>query len=523
VKNRRTLVMLLALALLAGARSPHPAGAVGAAARPNVVVILADDLDVSLGGYASMSRVQRLLVRRGTELDRTFVPTALCCPSRASLLTGQYPHNHGVYTVAPPWGAYPRVLERNLESANLATALHDAGYRTALVGKYFNGYPMDDDPARVPTGWDDWAVTSLDAGYAQFDYEINDNGKLHAYGHTAGDYLGDQLAHRADDFLAEAAKGDQPFFLLYAPISPHRPATPAPRHAAYFKHARAPRGGSFDEADVSDKPRHVASLSRLSPQEVADLDELYRRRERSLVALDESVELLMTRLAKSGVLGNTYVFFSSDNGFHLGQHRLRPAKATAYEEDVLVPLVVVGPGVPARQRLHHLVSGIDLAPTIAELAGVRMPVAVDGRSIVPLLGKGPPAPDAFRDAVLLQLGPFGADLSPTGAARARARARFALRDWLATPNRLALEETAAPAVTYRALRTARYKYVEYASGDRELYDLLSDPHELRNLAGKVEAQSLGPWVQALERLATCAGEGCRDADRAALPAPRFSG
>jgi arylsulfatase A-like enzyme len=469
-----------------------------------------------------MSRVQRLLVRRGTELDQTFVPTALCCPSRASLLTGQYPHNHGVYTVAPPWGAYPRVLERDLESANLATALHDGGYRTALVGKYFNGYPGANDPARVPTGWDDWAVPDLSGGYAQFDYEINDNGKLHTYGHAAADYLGDQLAHRADDFLAESTRTGQPFFLLYAPISPHRPATPAPRHAGYFQKAKAPRGGSFDEADVSDKPSHVASLTRLSPQEISDLDELYRRRERSLVALDESVELLMTRLAKSGALGNTYVFFSSDNGFHLGQHRLRPAKATAYEEDVRVPLVVVGPGVPARQRLHHLVSGIDLAPTIAEFAGVSLQLAVDGRSIVPLLGRSAPAPDAFRREVLLQLGPYGANLSSTSAARA-ASARFTLRDFLATPNRLALEETAAPAITYRALRTSRYKYVEYASGERELYDLASDPHELRNLAGKVEASSLVPWEQALAELASCAGDGCRVADRVALPGPRIIG
>src|SRR6202035_1690634 len=366
-----------------------------------------------------------LLARQGTSFANFFVPISLCCPSRTSILTGVYAHNHRVVTNTPPEGGFERFQQLGLDRETIATALHAAGYRTALMGKYLNGYPDDDHPTYIPPGWDEWEVPADDNAYGGFDYEMNENGKLVKYGHAAGDYMTDVLSQKAQAFIRHTP---QPYFLYLATYAPHRPATPAPRHRRLFKNYGVPRTPSWDEADVSDKPQPFRRLRHLNPDEILAIDAIYRARLQSLQAVDEMVEALIDTLRATGQLAHTYVVFTSDNGFHMGQHRLRPGKYTAYEEDIHVPFILRGPGVPARRVVQALGVSVDLAPTFAELAGATLPAArgaPDGRSLVPLWSSRPPAPGAWRQAVLVEQRPFGAKPAAAtpaaGATRAHAR------------------------------------------------------------------------------------------------------
>jgi arylsulfatase A-like enzyme len=249
------------------------------------------------------------------------------------------------------------------EGSTLATWLQRAGYRTMLVGKYLNGYPEGGSRTHVPPGWSEFISPIDDEAYKGFDYRMNENGRIVSYGQRSRDYLTDVLARKVEDLLRRS--GGAPFFLYLTPYAPHHPATPAPRHDRLFAGARVPRTPSFNEADVSDKP---APRTALAGSEIEDIDALYRSRLRSMRAVDEMIARLVEILESSGRLRDTYIVFTSDNGFHMGQHRLRPQKATPYEEDVRVPLVVRGPGVPSGETLSgYLAGNVDLAP------GVRSP------------------------------------------------------------------------------------------------------------------------------------------------------
>ncbi len=256
--------------------------------------------------------------------------------------------------------------------------------------------------------------------------------------------------------------------MYLAPATPHGPFVPAPRHADAYAVIEAPRPPSFDEADVEDKPEWVRDLPLLGPDEIEDVDNAYRNRLEMLLSLDEMVAGLIEELQAAGELENTYIFFTSDNGYHLGEHRLKLGKRTVYEEAARVPLAVRGPGVPAGQTVDRLALNIDFAPTISELAGISAPAFVDGRSLAPLLGDTPPA--TWRSAFLLEHRSGG-----------RAGHRH-------TP-------------TYAAIRTGTYKYVENATGGEKLYDLSSDPYELESLhasANPTLVESLGSRLEDLK-------------------------
>lgn len=450
----------------------------GTSARPNIILILTDDLDS--GSLPYMPRLKALLADRGTTFTNFFVDVSLCCPSRASILRGQYAHNTQIFTNRPPDGGFERFRALGHENSTIATWLQAAGYRTVLLGKYLNGYPSGDAPTYIPLGWDEWY--GVIRGH-YFDYQINENGRVVSYGSNAEDYETDVLARKATDFIRRTA-AVAPFFIYLAPFAPHGPATPAARHQNAFAEVAAPRPPSFNEQDVSDKPRWLRDQPLLTPNQIAQIDELYRKRLQSLLAVDEMIATLIESLQSSGALENTYIFFTSDNGFHLGEHRLPQGKNTAYEEDIHVPLVVRGPNVPAGRALDHLTGNIDLAPTFAELAGAPRPDFVDGRSLAPLLGSNPPRTEAWRQAFLLELG------SPSQARRRR---------------------TARPAC--QAVRTKDYLYVEYVStGERELYNLHDDPYELRSLYVTADRSLLSALSSRLARLRECVGSSCRTAE-----------
>ena len=487
--------MIIALFALSGA-----APALGAAtARPNLVLILTDDQDLASLGL--MPRTLELLAARGLTFSQHFVPLSLCCPSRATILTGLYPHNHRVYTNFPPGGGFEKFDELGGEQATLATALHAAGYRTALFGKYLNGYPGAEGAAHVPPGWDEWASPVAGSPYAAYRYTLNENGATVKHGGAPEDYMTDVLAGKATGFVRRAAAGGQPFFLFLATYAPHNPATPARRHAGLFLTLQAPRTPSFDEADVRDKPARIRKLRRLGEKQIADIDALARKQARSLQAVDEAVAALVDALAETGQLASTYIVFTSDNGFHLGQHRLPPGKYTPYEPDVHVPLLVRGPGVPAGRAVNALTSSVDLAPTLAELAGTSLPVTPDGWSLVPFLQGQTPA--VWRQAVLLEQFPFPSAPPKLGAAR--------------EPMDPQDEKAASDYPAHLGLRTESFKYVEYDTGEREVYDLERDPDETANLRKQVGTSWLSSLSAMARALGACAGETCRQLESQPVP------
>jgi arylsulfatase A-like enzyme len=482
---------------------------------PNIVLINTDDLDAR--SVACMPNVQSLLARQGVTFANAFVTTPLCCPSRASLLRGQYAHSHGVLSNTGDNGGFPAFYRLGDEDSTVATWLQDAGYRTALLGKYLNRYPKGAAESYVPPGWDEWsAFTSGDddeGGSYYSDYALNQDGTIVRYGQQPSDYSTDVLAARATDFVDRAAAAGDPFFLYIAPYAPHGPSTPASRHTGAFADVRAPRVPSFAEADVSDKPAWVQALPALNDDQIALIDDRYQRRLRSLLAVDEMVASLVETLGADGVLDNTYIVFTSDNGYQLGEHRIPLGKQAPYDESIRVPLIVRGPGVAAGAVVASIALNVDLAPTFAELANASPADFVDGRSLVPLLDGDPPA--EWRHGFLVERydrtrpdqwgapGPV-----PVDAARG---------------DRDALEREEGDAITdvapidsppYLALRTERYLYVEYASGERELYDMQTDPYQLENLAATADPALLAALAANLDHLRLCAGADCRAAEDA---------
>jgi len=468
------LIGLLLVALSAGLPGKASPGAPGLG-RPNIVFILTDDEDVKIHGF--MPKTKTLLEDQGTVLANFFVTYSLCCPSRASILRGQYPHNTEIQGNTPPLGGFAKFAALGRERSTIATWLQGAGYRTVFAGKYLNGYGTEGNgPTHVPPGWNEWYGGVGGRPYANFNYDMNENGTIVAYGQQPEDYLTDVIARKAVEAIRRAARARQPVFLYLAPYTPHAPATAAPRHANLYGDAALPRPPSFNEADLSDKPMPERRRPLLTPAQIQELETLYRRRLRSLQAIDDLVESVVAALREAGQLENSYIIYTSDNGFHMGEHRLRDGKGRAYEEDIRVPFIVRGPGVPAGRRLTALVLNIDIAPTVAEIAGVAPPAFVDGRSFLGLL-RG------------------------TGAL------------W----RRTFLVEWRGERVEYNAIRSGEWVYVVWSTGGRELYDLRADPYQLENRAGAADPALTGALAGRLRELMRCSGSTCRAAEDLPLP------
>jgi arylsulfatase A-like enzyme len=480
--------LLLAAALLAGAvglTTIDAAAAPAAAdtAKPNIVLILTDDEDLAIHEF--MPKTRELLEQHGARFDNFFVSYSFCCPSRASILRGQYAHNTQIVGNEQPYGGFEKLHERGLERSTIATWLQAAGYHTALLGKYINRYVPESHG--VPPGWSEWYAGGN--AHPSYDYTLNENGRIVSYGREPEDYLNDVLTRKAVGVIEATARRDQPLFLYVAPYTPHSPATAPPRHKDLFVDAKLPRPPSFDEADVSDKPAVIGALPPLEEPALAWLEDEYRRRLRSLQAIDDMVEAMVGALARAGILESTYVLYTSDNGFHMGEHRLIAGKTTAYEEDIRVPAILRGPGVPAGARIEAMALNIDLAPTFAEIAGIEPPDFVDGRSLLPLL-TDPTLP--WRQSFLIerrQLEDNFIGLAEQQGLSAEQLARYAYLDGLRTPH---------------------WTYVEYGSGERELYDLAADPAQLDNMISRSDPQLLAALSERLAKLAGCAGQSCRD-------------
>ncbi len=457
---RGSWILLTALVLVLGWTSAAQA----ADERPNVVLVLVDDVSWDL--VATMPEVRRMQ-DEGLSLERFFVTDSLCCPSRASILTGRFPHNTGVLRNVGRRGGY----DAYDPAQGLVPTLEAAGYRTGFAGKYLNGYPAD---AGTPDpGWSDFFGGG--SGYQGFGYRWNDNGTAVA---PAG-YATDEISARGQAFIHAAAADGQPFFLELAPFAAHHPYVAAPRHADRFADLALPRDGAYGKA-VEDPPGWLGTRPALGRADRRELQAVHRRRARSLAAVDELLRDVRGALLTAGVADRTFVAFTSDNGYHLGQHRLTTGKGTAFDHDIRVPFVAVGPGVPAGATSDVLAGTVDLASTVARLAGARS-ADRDGRSLAGVLrGRDP---SRWRSALLVEHhGLTGTEADPDDQA------------WRA----------GRPGV-YRALRTRTRTYVEYATGGRELYDLRTDPFQLVNRAGELTPAQRRRWHRAIARYRRCSG------------------
>lgn len=478
--------------------------------RPNILLILTDDLDSNLGTLDYMPNLQRVLKSQGLTIEDYFSTTPVCCPARSSILRGQYAHNHQVFTNAAPVGGFGKFHSLANEASTVAVWLQAAGYRTALFGKYLNGYPFSDNRTYIPPGWTEWYSPARGTPYREFNYYLNENGRIIGYGLGENEYMTDVLSQKVVDFLGRSTSAQSPFFIYLSTYAPHEPAIPAPRHSGLFADLQIPRLPAFDEADVSDKVTDIKGNPPLDPAAIQNLDELYRQRVRSMQAVDEMIARLVETLEGLEQLQNTYIIFTSDNGFHMGQHRLNSDKGTPYEEDITVPFIIRGPGIPAGETLQGYLAGIiDLAPTLADLAGVVPPDFVDGRSLVPLWLPNLPDQTHWRRGLLIEY--FGSEnetasssIQPVG---------LGLQDQLLEPPDPDEIMQTAPKVHFLALRTDKYLYSEYPDGQIEFYDLENDPYQLENLGPSASPGLLEKYSAWLKQLASCSAASCRSVEQ----------
>jgi N-acetylglucosamine-6-sulfatase len=466
--RRRLLAVPLTAGLLAGvlgACSIPTSGASVAAlrdpSRPSIVFVLTDDLSMNLVSH--MPNVQKLK-KTGMTMSNYYVVDSLCCPSRAAIFTGKYPHNNGVLTNSGKDGGYDAYNKNGGPQKSFAVAMHDNGYRTGFMGKYFNGYQPTD---RKPVGWDEWDVGGN--GYSGFNYNLNENDTVHHYGNQPKDYLTDVISNKATSFIRSSTK---PFMLELATFAPHHPYAPAPRHKGTAKNVAYPKTPAYDAATTM-PPSWLADRPALTPDQKQQLLTNYRKRVAAVQSIDDMVGLLRRTLEDKGIADNTYVVFSSDNGYHMGEHRLLAGKQTAFDTDIHVPLIVAGPHVPAGQTNNQLVSNIDLAPTFETLTGTKVGSRVDGVDMSPLWHGQHPR--HWQQGVLIE------HRGPNNQA--------------GDPDQQNAGHANPP--SYEAVRTADGLYVRYADGEEEYYATNHDPHELHNYGAKGVPCQLREMLSAL--------------------------
>jgi N-acetylglucosamine-6-sulfatase len=440
------------------------------ATRPNILFVMTDDMPKRLW---SMPTLREQVAANGVRFTNAYLTQSLCCPSRATILTGKYPHNHGITGNSPPNGGEVKFRRSGQDRDTVATRLRSAGYRTALVGKYMNAYPAD---GYRPPGWSYWYAK---AGQSS-DNKVNENGTITSYTGSFPIAIADKAMRFLDRSTDQAS--DPPFMLFYWTSQPHLPASVPSGYHTRFQDARLPRPPSFNEADVSDKPAYIRNLPLLTRTQIDQLEADHKTQLRNMAHIDDTLARMLNLLRDRGKLSRTYVVFATDNGTHMGEHRYnmpRGSKSTPYEEAASTPLIIRGPGVQSGVVRDQLVANNDLAPTFARWGQTSAPAGFDGRSITPLLSASPPS--TWRTALLNE--------------------------------RHLLEPDDSPSPNYQAIFTAvGYRYVEYETDERELYDLRTDPYELNSKRRAGNEELYDQLSARLAQLRSCAGATCRSAE-----------
>jgi N-acetylglucosamine-6-sulfatase len=443
----RRLLLVMALAGTALLGTPSTAQT---AAPPNVILVVTDDQRWDTA--AEMDRVQSDLVASGVDFTNARATTPLCCPSRASILTGQYTHTHGVWNNHGSRGGFPAFDD----DVTLATVLRDTGYRTGLFGKYLNKYPDLDDPTYVPPGWDEWKGIMSDGADFYYEYDLNENGTIVHYGSQPEDYVTDVLFDHATQFAQRAIEDGVPFFAYVTPAAAHGNAVPEAEYEDDYADIPDWRPLSYNEHDVSDKPTYIQERGKISLSRREDLDDYRQRQYETLQSVDEDLGTLLDSLPPAQ-LANTLVIFTSDNGNFWGEHRLQ-GKNAPYQEALRVPMVLRWDDAFGAQVSDELAANIDLAPTIAQAAGTSMPDA-DGLSLLATAQTG----SDLRDHHVIE----GRGTSGPGGVPAWCGVQW--RD---------------------------FQYTRYATGEEEFYKLSVDPLQRGNRAAAMEAKgTLAKWRQ----------------------------
>ncbi len=518
MRSVRPAAVLITLVFALGPVATAPARG---QAKPNVVVIMTDDQTVEQ--LRVMSATRSLIGNAGVRFANSFSSFPLCCPSRSTFMTGQYAHNHGVLENEEPTGGYYR-----FDAADaLPVWLQEAGYRTIHVGKFLNDYGTK-DATEVPPGWNEWYATIDPSTYGMWGYQLNENGRVRTYGKLEVEdpalYQTDVLRRKAVDAIRRNARRG-PFFMTLWFLAPHQEVTtlvdrvgprPAPRHEGAFAKEPLPRPPSFNEQDMTDKPAFMQLKPSFDAAAIAEIEGRYRQELASLLAVDEAVAAVVGALRRTGVLRNTYIVFTSDNGFFHGEHRTPVEKILGYEPSIRVPLLIRGPGIKAGTVVNELVGNFDLAPTILELTGARPALTMDGRSLMPFVRDTKRRTQ--RPILLEAFFPIGSTLT-------------FFQEQLPVPLMVPVlegraEQTPGPSLPlgqavlpYQAIRTERYVYLEYGTGEHELYDLAVDPWQIASKhLDPSYAQTQIALALALGQLRLCRGDACRE-EVGAIPGP----
>jgi N-acetylglucosamine-6-sulfatase len=478
VKRVVLLLASVALAMLLVSSAPPEPASAQALQRPNILFVFTDDLDASTFNKA-MPKTKKLIAQEGVTFPNAYFSEPICCPSRASMLRGQYPHNTKVLRNYYPAGGFQKFWERGLHKATYGTVLDQAGYRTFYGGKLMNGYglSMFGKPKFAPVlpGWDVWRVPFP---LPTSDTYRFDDGSTKRFEGSLHDRL---VTEWAKNFIRSSSMKNVPFAAVVSLYAPHEPAEYPGSYAGMYRDAKLPTGGSYNESDVSDKPPHIRKRGSISAEEGAELERYFRKRLRSTRFADDMIAQLYNSLKQNGELSNTIIVVWSDNGYHMGEHRMigknnHGSKGSPYIEDVRLPLLIRGPGISHGVRREEFVSAVDLLPTFADVANTtEVPSFVDGRSFLPLAR--------------------GKDIPWRG---------FGYSEVPGNPG------------AWNALYTKTHAYHAWNSGDEELYDLSEDPYELANLlAGEgadANAAEAARYRALVEEMSTCQANECREAE-----------
>ncbi|GAA6105849.1 N-acetylglucosamine-6-sulfatase [Tachysurus ichikawai] len=438
--------------------------------RPNIVLILTDDLDISIGGMIPLNKTRKLIGDAGITFTNTFVASPLCCPSRASILTGKYPHNHRVINNTLEGNCSSLAWQKSQEPYTFPVLLQKhLYYQTFFAGKYMNEYgnKQSGGVEHIPPGWDQWFALERNSKYYNYTLSVNGKAQRHGQNYTE-DYLTDVLANISLDFL-QYKSNYRPFFMMVSTPAPHSPWTAAPQYESHFSEVKAPRDPSFN---THSKDKHWLirqAKTPMSNSSVEFLDNAYKKRWRTLLSVDDLVEKVVKKLEAEGDLENTYIFFTSDNGYHTGQFSLPMDKRQLYEFDIRVPLLVRGPDIKPNQTSPLLVANIDLGPTILDMAGYEVnKTQMDGMSFLPVM-IGKENSTTWRSDFLVEYEGEGHNVSDPAC------------------------PSLGPGVSVFV----------------EVYNLTADPFQLKNIAKSIDQEVLEKMNHRLMMLQSCSGQSCR--------------